>query len=439
MLLRTFIFDSPGRTLFLCIITVIAIGTGLLMMPAAQTSPHTFLDLVFTATSATSVTGLLTTNLNTFSLFGQWVILLLMQVGWLGLITFLVFFVSLFVRVGMKTHLMAGQLLEVDSWKSTRSIIAFIIGLSVITEGLGTIFLYHALPIESKSWFLALFQSVSAFCSAGFTLFDNNVIGFAHNIYVLIVFGLLIAIGELGFITWSELIDYLRSRFSGDMFRLSLHSKIVLIKTGILLTGTSILIWLIQYVHTDTSIVFELSNSVFNAIAYRSSGFTTIPIADMHEATYFLIMIISFIGSAPGSTGSGIKLTSFALFLATIRSVVSGRGVIEIKGRRIPNDQIFKALAVLSLSLTWIAMTTFSLLISQKHWGFVDCMFEAFSAFSNLGLTIGGTQSLNTAGKCIIMASMILGRLGPLTLILSIKARKDNKEFRYPEERIMLS
>lgn len=439
MVSRKILFVSPGRTLIGALLCIIGIGTFLLSLPISQVETHTFIDLLFTSTSACCVTGLLTTSIHSFTFFGKSIILLLIQIGGLGLITLTVFFISLFFNVGIKTHLMAGQLLELESWKNTRSILGFIITLTMSMEILGSLMLYWTIdqPHGFVRAFNALFHAVSSFCSAGFEIFSYPFSQFATNIPFLCISGILIVIGELGFITWSELFKNASYTIKNKKpLRLSLHSKIVIIFTiGIILT-TSFCLFLLEYAHNPT--LTGALNSTFNAIAYRSSGFTTKSIGALQNASLFIIMLVAFIGSSPGSTGSGIKITTFALLLATVRAVITGKSVVEMKGRQIPNDQIIKAFAVFTLSIACIGATTFALLITER-WSFLESLFEACAAFSNLGLSIRNSTHLSTLGKIIIMIAMILGRIGSLTLILAIKKKKKAALFHYPEERIMLS
>ena len=444
MSIKKSFLSSPGRTVLISIVATIFIGTFLLALPAAQVLSHSFIDLLFTATSATCVTGLLTIQLTEFTTFGHVIILALMQIGGLGLITLTVFFMSLFVELGLGTQLMAGQVLEIENWKRSKKIIGFIIGLTLTMELVGTVLIFFTAGAQGSiqhSLFLAFFHAVSSFCSAGFTLFPGKMLLFKTNILFLGITTILMLVGELGFITWHEIILYIKSLKHRRHFNLSLHSKLVLSITGFLVTFSACIIWLLERTHGFSSMtgVQTFANVLFNTISYRSTGFTTLDITTIHLATFFLIMVIAFIGSSPGSTGSGIKTTTFAIFLATVRAVVMGRTVVEIKGRRIPNDQVFKAMAILSLSISWVAITTFCLLITEEGWRFVDIMFEAFSAFSNLGLSTGLTPDLSLPGKIIIIATMIIGRIGSLTVILAFKRHYEKTEFHYPEERVMMS
>jgi trk system potassium uptake protein len=221
---------------------------------------------------------------------------------------------------------------------------------------------------------------------------------------------------------------------------LSLHTKIVLFMTAsILLIGT-LLFWFFEYRLTaTTSSLSVLIESFFNAACLRSAGFSTFSIATLRLPTLFLIMLMCFIGSSPGSTGGGIKTTTFALLLATVRAVISGRTVVELKERTIPLEQVLKAMAIFCLSLAWLFCAIFILLVTEEGHDFIQIAFEAFSAFANLGSSAALTHLLSTVGKYIIMALMIIGRIGSMSLLLALKRRHEASDFRYPEERVFLS
>jgi trk/ktr system potassium uptake protein len=443
---RSFAFSS-GRTIIGSFILVVLIGTLLLNLPAAQHISVSFFDCLFTALSATCVTGLLTVPLSSFTIFGQCIILILMQIGGLGVITLSVFFVSLFAEVGLATQQLAEHALELSTWKDTRHLLRFIILLTTCMEIAGTLIIYFLLPHKGLyALFLALFHAVSSFCNVGLALFPStammapgSLIPFATNIPFLFITALLILVGGLGFITWYELIGYVTSLHSKRRFHFSLHSKLVFTMSFWLIVMSVLAILLLEQNNLALlTIPEQLTNAFFNAVSYRSTGFTTISMNFLTPAMLFFIMILSFIGSSPGSAGSGIKITTFALFLASVRAVIIGRSVVEIKSRKIPNEQLFKAMAVLSLALGWIAFVTFWLLVTHPHLPFLDLMFEAFSSFTNLGLSLGITSALSPIGKLLICTSMLVGRIGAITLLIALKRRREKREFTYPEERVII-
>jgi trk system potassium uptake protein len=436
------LFSSPGRTVLLSVLCTITCGTFFLSLPISQVQPVPFIDRLFIATSATCVTGLLTVPLTHFSYTGHSIILLLMQIGGLGLITLTIFMMSLFVNLRLDTQSIAEQIFELEGWKSARTLINFIIKLTLASELIAFLVTYLILATHAPSQhtaFVALFHTVSSFCNAGFSLLPLTQ--FTHQTLFLLTSSFLILIGGFGFITWHEIFSQCRAVWHKKRFHFSLHSKLVLQGTLFATLGSTVLFWLLERNNSfaDLPPFTAFVNILFNALSLRSTGFTTFTLQTIQLATFLVIIVISFIGSAPGSTGSGIKTTTFAIYGATIKAVLTGRTVVELHGRRIPNDQVFKAMAVLSLSLAWTTLATFFLLITEKTWHFIDAVIEAFSAFANLGISTGVTPSLTLLGKCIIILTMIIGRIGSITFILALKRRSEKSEFRYPEERVMIN
>lgn len=438
-------FFSPSRTILLSMVFSIIAGTLLLSLPCARTQDIPVIDLLFTSTSSLCVTGLLTVPLTAFSFFGQAVILFLIQIGGLGLITLTLFVVSLFVNLGLSTQVLAGETLDLESWKGTRRILAFIISLTLLCEFLGACCIFlslrHKFPFM-QALFYSVFQSISAFCNSGISIFENSMLNYSHDYIVLSSMSMLIILGSIGFITIKELIEQynpFRTTVKHSIF--SLQTKIILsYYTFLTLINTGIF-WLLERHNTfeGMTTVQQLVNSFFTAISCRSSGFLTVYTNDLQNASIFNLLINAFIGSAPTSTGSGIKITTAAIFIATINAAIQGSTVVNIKGRRIMKDQIYKALAIVSLSISWIITTTFFLLITEQTCNFVDICCETLSAFATLGISTGITPYLSFFGKNIIILNMFIGRIGSLTLMIALRKKMDTQEFLYPEERIMIS
>ncbi len=445
MRFRRTLTDSPGRTVLLTIALTIVMGTGLLMLPAAQNTPISLIDCFFTATSATCVTGVLTVPFDYFTLFGKCIILGLIQLGGIGLLTMWLFLFSLFFNLGISTQFMLGRVLELSTFKNPRSILFFIIGITLFCEAAGAFGIYSLIAEQypfREALFHSVFHSVSTFCTAGLSSFGpSSLVQFKHNLPFLGITALLVLAGSIGFMTLHELFLYFQNKWYGKRFKFSLTTKVILTMSALLIASSTLLLLILEgpshFPGSPWGIT--LSNMVFNAIAYRSIGLTTIDLGTMQSATVFLIMMYSFIGSSPVSTGSGIKVTTFALFLATIRAVINGRMTVDLKGRTIPQDQIFKAMAVLSVSVVWITTSTFFLALFESHSSFMSVFFEAVSSFTNLGLASSITPSLSTPGKWIVILNMFMGRVGILTLMLALRMSQDRVEFQYPEERIMMS
>jgi len=442
---KRLLHSSPGVIVLLSLCFVITIGTFLLSLSIAHTQPITIIDAFFTATSATCVTGLFTIPLEQFSFFGHCIIMALMQIGGLGLITMTLMFLSLFVNFGLSTQLMAGHLLDLESWKNIKKLLLFIALITLISECIGAsfmafLFMQHE-PI-GQAIFHAIFHAIASFCNAGIELPHSYVSLYKTSYPILFTTMTLSLIGGLGFITWHEIVAWIKSLFTRKRFRFSLHSKIILYgSTALILTSTCV-IWLLEHSHAyaNMSFIQSIVYALFQAITSKSTGFSLIPLSEFQLATIFLMMIIAFIGSSPASTGSGIKITTFTLLLATVKTALSGKTVVELKGRRIAHDQILKSIAIFFLGLSSIALITFLLLTSEQRWPFFNIFFEAWSALTNLGTSLSITPTLSTFGKLIIMIGMMIGRIGSFTLIISLKMIRgtDTNEFIYPEERMML-
>lgn len=436
---------SPARTILFSIFLTIVAGTLFLGLPAARTEFVSWIDLFFTATSATCVAGLFTINLSSFTILGKCIILGLIQIGGLGLITMTLFFVSMFAEMGLAAHLMAGQLLEINSWKNIKKILIFIILITLYAELLGAFAIFTSIKSVysgGHGWFMALFQSISAFCNAGISLLGQRPEQIPNNNVVMITTAILMFIGGLGFITWHEITRWFGTIFQKKRYRLSLHSRIVLSLYIVTLIIFAILFWILERENTlaTMSMGKGIINAIFSAVSFKSAGFSTVFVANFQLATIFLIMVNSFIGSAPGSTGSGIKLTTFAIFISTVKAAMFGRNSVEIQGRRIVSDQVYRAIAIVAASAGWLIISTFCLLITETNVTFLDVVFETVTAFTSIGLTTGITPSLSVVGKIIIIMSMLIGRIGSFTLILALRLRrkKEVADFAYPEERVML-
>lgn len=432
-----------ARVLFITLLATIGIGTLLLWLPLCHHVPLSLFDCLFTATSATCVTGLLTIPLSHFTLIGQAIILAMIQIGGLGLITLTLFLMSLVVRLDFSTQLIAGQFLELETWKKARDVLFFIIIFTLCVEILGACSIYFFLPSDVKSLyavFLSLFHAISSFCDAGFTILPGGVETIKSNSAMLIITALLMFCGGFGFLTWFECFEYFQAKRQKKRFKFSLQSKIILYTTLSMITVTAILFWMLERHNSFADLPPYLAwfNSFFFAISTRSCGFLTVSPINLQFASLFIIMIISFIGSSPASTGSGIKITTLAILIATAKAVLKKRESVEIRGRRIAIDLVYKAFAILGLSIGWIMLTIFCLLITEKGLEFFDIVMEVVSAFATLGISLDITPHLSTMGKFFILLTMIVGRLGALTIVFALIPKTKKTEFSYPEERVMI-
>jgi len=438
---------SPSRIILYSVFLIIFVGTLLLSLPIARTKPIAIIDLIFTATSSACVTGLYTVSLQDFTFFGQIIILLLLQIGGIGIITLTIFLLSLFLDFGFAHQILVGQLLELESWKNVKKFLIFIVISTVSIELLGALMIYpimHNLYPGKQAFFLAIFHAISSFCNAGVTLFPDNLYAFNDNYLLLLITSLLMIIGSLGFVTWQEIIYYVQSWQRKKRYNFSLHSKIVLYGTLGIIMIAAIIFWILEWdnAYQDMSYLQSIANALFQAVSFRSGGFVAVPVPILGLPTLFITLFVMFIGTSPASTGSGVKITTITVFLATIKAAIVGRTDVEIRGRRIAIDQVYRAITIVTLSLIWICTTTLFLLITETEWTFITVLFEAVSAFSNVGISTGFTPYLTISGKIFIILSMIIGRIGSLTLLLALRklSSKGSSEaaFTYPEERIML-
>lgn len=454
---KKFFNISPGRILLASFVFVIVAGTLLLCLPQARVVEIPFIDILFTATSATCVTGLHVLPMSYFTLFGQCVILALIQIGGLGLMTLSFFLISLIMNLKLITKLVAGQLLEFEFFTKIKTFLTLIIGMTFLSELLGTLILYFPMRefFEPKmAIFHAAFNSISAFCNSGTSLVSNNLISYSERPFILLPLAALIFMGGIGFIVWYEIGNHAYTTFrkktkkeerenaeEGVRTTLSLHTKIVLTTSIILIALGTISFFFLEQHNTikGFSLINKISNAIFMSTTTRTAGFNSINMSQLSLPTLFIIIILMFIGASPNSTGSGIKTTTFTLFLATILCIVfKNKNDVELYGRKLPTDQIYRATIIVALGLSWVGIITFILLLTDKNFTFIQIVFEAVSSFSTSGLSTGITPHLSPLGKITVMISMLVGRIGSLTLVLALTSHKKTQLYSYPEERVII-
>ena len=382
--IKRFFKNYPSYAVLISLFGLTIIGTLLLALPASRTKAIPLIDLFFTSTSLTTVTGLLTAPLDGFTPFGKLIILLLMQIGGLGLMTISLFFVYIFLDFGFYTQVLATEILSINSFKDTKRILFFMIKLTCIAEGVGALLTFVAIkPHYSffKAVFLSIFHSVSSFSNAGFSLFDDVILP-PNNQLLLYTTMILIAMGGIGFITWHEIL----SKFSTSHKyhkHISWHTKMVLRVYATITLVSSIVIWITEHKNSLAGLSpwQSISNALFLGLSVKSTGFLTFTAQHFSLASIFIFLLIMFIGSAPASTGSGIKTSVFSIYMAVTHAAIKGKSQVSLQGRRLIPEQIYKALAIIGLSLTWIFFTTFCLLITETNWNFIDILLESFFSF----------------------------------------------------------
>lgn len=442
---------APAKLLVISFAFIIFVGALLLTMPFSSRSGEwtPFIDALFTATSASCITGLAVYDTYTYwSIPGQLIILTLIQVGALGIITLATFFsVILRKKLGIKRMILAQESINFFSYYDVLKLIKKIVGVTLLIEFLGAILL--SISFVSKygpiGFYMGIFSSISAFCNAGFDVTSAAVNGTFINmspynndpIVIYTICGLII-FGGLGFSVWQDLFNFRKTK------QLLFHSKLVLTITAALLLFGTLFILLIEF-HNDKTlagmtILEKINASFFQSTAARTAGFNSINLADMKEISQVFTIFLMFIGAAPGSTGGGIKVTTFGVILMAIFSTISGREDTVLFKRKIHQNTVNKAFAITGLSGILVLVITTVIVIIQPNFSVLEVLYETTSAFGTVGLTLGATLELGTLSKALIVLTMFLGRVGPLSfaVALTLKSAKRTSDFVYPEAKILV-
>ncbi len=435
---------SPAQVLVAGFAALILAGSVILSLPIASRggAAPSFLDALFTSTSAVCVTGLVVVDTHDqYSLLGQLVILCLIQSGGLGIMTVsTLVFLMLGRRVTLRNRLLIQEAMNQLTLEGMVRLIRRVILVTVAFEGIGAILLAIRWSFEMgalRAAYFGVFHAVSAFCNAGFDLFGQfrSLTAYEGDVVVNLVITGLIIVGGLGFSVVAELVRHRRGA------RLSLHTRIVLTTTALLIAVAMAVVFLLEVRNPATlgrlGPIEKLLGAYFQAVTPRTAGFSTLPIGEMRGATLLFMTVLMFIGASPGSTGGGIKTSTFATLLLAVRSVVNGREDVEAFERRIPHRVVYRALAVSMISLALVVMVTMILSIIWKD-RLLAALFEAGSAFGTVGLSTGITPTLPPLGKVLIICTMFAGRVGPLTIATAIAWRQHTNAVRYPEERVMV-
>jgi trk system potassium uptake protein TrkH len=434
----------PATLIVVAFLLAIMAGTILLVMPFASKAPGSIglANALFTATSAVCVTGLVVADTaSTWSAFGQIVIIILIQIGGLGIMTAAsTFSLILGRRMGLKERLTIQESLNEFNLQGVVKLFRYIIIATFIIEGIGALLLATRF-IPAFGFFdglaKSIFHSISAFCNAGFDIMGTtaapfvSITGFNRDFIVVMTISLLFVVGGLGFVVWKDIISV--KKFKDFM----LHTKVVIIMTVILISAGTILLFIFEYGNTMDGMGFfaRLYNSFFHAVTPRTAGFNTLPVDQMLPQSQFLTIILMFIGAAPGSTGGGIKITTFAIVVFAVISYMKNSEEVNMLKRQVNQSVVRKALAIFFMAITLVFVTTFVLLLSGAG-TFKECIFEAVSAFGTVGLSTGITSSLPLAGKLMVTITMFVGRVGPLALAVSLSQLAAKKPYTYPEGKI---
>jgi trk system potassium uptake protein TrkH len=444
----------PAALVLASFLFVIVVGTLLLMLPAAtQEGRIAAVDALFTATSAVCVTGLTVVDTaGTFTVFGQFVILGLIQIGGLGLMTISVALFNWLGRSVSIRHRLAMQDVfthtpREDIARLVRSVILFTFGVEAIGAVLLTAHWLAEYPLTTAAYY-GVFHSISAFCNAGFALFPDNLMRYGGSLLLNFAICALIVIGGIGFPVLYDLQAWLAGR-KGARGRLALQTKVVLWTTLILITGGSVMFYLLEMHGSlpDGPPAQKFLAPVFQSITCRTAGFNTVDIGALQDATLTFMLFLMFFGASPGSCGGGVKTTTLALLAAFTVCRVRKSPRVNMFRKSVPNETVTRSVSLVLVSLSIIGLAVFLLLagdavaensLATPHGSFLSYMFETVSAFGTVGLSMGITPSLTTWGKLVITCMMFIGRVGVLTFTYIVVGAGPARGVEYSEENLMI-
>lgn len=437
---------SIPQMLVLGYLFFIILGSLLLWLPfASYGDKHvSYIDALFTAVSATCVTGLITVDTGTtWTLFGKAVIISLIQIGGLGILAFITLLqLTIRQRISLRQRLAIQQDLNSFDINKPEQLIGRVVLIAFAIETLGAVILSSQFVPQYgvfKGVAYSIFHAVSAFCNAGFDVFGNfaSLTLYQKNPVVLYTISSLIIAGGLGFIVWSDLASFISKKLEK---RLSFQTKIVLLTTSVLLVLSTLFIGMMEYNNVTLqglSPIDKINNIIFMAVTPRTAGFSNVNLVDMRVASSLITIVLMFIGGSSGSTAGGIKTTTISVIMLAIYSRLRQRSSVRVFGRRISIQSIDAAFTVMTTALLLVLLATFILTISEPGFGLHEILFETVSAFGTVGSTLGMTPALSVVGKVVIMLLMYIGRVGPVTFGLSLLVEKTSS-MRYPEGKLLI-
>lgn len=437
---------QSARFLIFGFAAIILVGTALLCLPVSSRDGNfgNFIDCLFTATSATCVTGITVFDTYTqFSLFGQVVILMLFQIGGLGFLAFVTFFNFLLgKKMGWSSVKIAAADFTSEALHTPRRLFSEIIIYSLAIELFGALLLMTVFIPDFGVYgvFMSVFMAVSAFCNAGFDVMSvaGGIGNYSDNPIVIFTLLLMILMGGIGYLVWQNIVNYRKIR------RLTFHTRIVLSMTGFFTVIAFITVFAAEFSNIGTiggmPLPEKIMNSVFFSVSARTAGINTFDPSHLTSFTKIIITLLMFIGAAPASTGGGIKVTTAAVVFATVISVLKGDEDIHILGHKLKKDAILKTLTVLVLSIAMVLLSFIAVHRCAPNVPMQNVLFEVVSGFSTCGSSLGVSAQLDTVGKLVMVLTMFTGRLGPITIMMSlmIRNKKKSKNKILPEDDILV-
>ena len=421
-------------------------GTLLLLLPFSSKSGHiSFVDALFTATSGVCVTGLIVQDAAAyFTPFGQIIILILFQLGGLGIMTFSTLILLVAGRkISIKDRIIIQQGYHHGAPENVKSLIKNIFFYALALEAAGTLSLFlrwqKDLPWQ-KALSHSVFHSISAFCNAGFSLFSRSFLSYRDDTWINITIFILIVLGGLGFFVLQEVKEVFSGVVRRRKIQISLHAKLVLVLTSFLVVFSFIIFFVIEWNRSLKmfSMKERIFSSIFQVITPRTAGFNTVDLNSLSFSAVFLLILLMFVGASPGSTGGGVKTSTIGVIFAFLKSKITARDSVNLFYRTLPLESVMKAFTVVTLAAGIIFLSSFILLLTQPWASMREVIFEVFSAFSTVGLTLGITPKLSDLGKIVIILTMYIGRVGPLTLLYAFSREKAFGRFEYVEETAMI-
>lgn len=453
------VYYNPAIVFVGSFFAIIFLGSFLLMLPNATTYGISFTDALFTSTSAVCVTGLIVLDTaKDFTTIGQTIIICLIQIGGLGILTFTSFFAFFFRgSSSFKEGLNVQNFIAQDSLKDVLKVALNVVIFTLSVELLGAFFIYFSIidnELIKDKFFFSIFHSISAFCNAGFSTMSSGLAEFhlKFNYYMQWIIIVLVVFGGLGYNIIFNFYQYIRTyvveffdakKIHKQVSIMTLNSKIVLYTTAILLIGGFVFLYISEYQNMlleHQTIIGKVTTSTFNAVTPRTAGFNTMNFADYTVPSLLFIIFLMWIGASPASTGGGIKTSTFALATLNIFAIAQGKSRIQMMGRRISSESTARAFAILCISLIFIGFSILSLLIFEPPGtDLLTIVFESFSAYSTVGLSIGNTAGWSEPSKYTLIITMFIGRIGMLNLMIGLMRQMNHQFYEYPKENILIN
>jgi potassium uptake TrkH family protein len=454
---------NPAQLFLISFLTLIVTGSMLLMLPNATHSGITLIDAMFTSTSAVCVTGLIVVDTGSFfTQFGQIIILMLIQAGGIGIMTFTSYFSYFFKGVSSyENQLVLGQITNTEKIAEVFTVLKKIILITFLIEGLGALFIFQSIdstviPYLNKRIFFSVFHSISGFCNAGFSTLRNSFFEgpYQFNYPLHLIIASLIILGGLGFPIVFNLLKFIKAKIVYFLLGfynkkrqqyipglININTRIVLITTLVLIVGGTLLFFLFEYNKTLSEHGFagKIATAFFGAVTTRTAGFNTVDTAALSIPTLLIVIFLMWVGASPNSTGGGIKTSSFAIALLNILSIARGKSRLEVYNREISSTTVKKAFAIIVLSVFVISIAILSISLFEPDKSLLNISFECVSAYSTVGLSRGITADLSFASKLILIFTMFIGRVSTLTLLIAIIKKARPEIYRYPSESILIN